>query len=31
MLLMVPIAATAAERGPSTPDERKQVIELIHA
>jgi hypothetical protein len=28
--LIAPIAA-AAERGPSTPDERKQVIELIHA
>ena len=30
MLLIAPIAA-AAERGPSTPEERKQVIELIHA
>ena len=29
--LMVPIAATAADRGPSTPEERRQVIELIHA
>jgi len=30
MLLIAPIAAVA-DRGPSTPDERKQVIELIHA
>jgi len=31
VLLMIPIAATATDRGPSTPEERKQVIELIHA
>ena len=31
VLLIAPIAATAADRGPSTPEERKQVIELIHA
>jgi hypothetical protein len=30
MLLFAPIAA-AADRGPSTSEERKQVIELIHA
>ena len=31
MLLITPAAATAADRGPSTSEERKQVIELIHA
>jgi hypothetical protein len=31
MLLVAPTVAAAADRGPSTPEERKQVIELIHA
>jgi len=31
MLLIAPVSATAADRGPSTSEERKQVIELIHA
>jgi hypothetical protein len=30
-LLLAPVAALAAERGPSTPEERKQAIEHIHA
>jgi hypothetical protein len=29
-ILLAPIAATAADRGPSTPEERKQAIEYIH-
>src|ERR1035438_7089073 len=28
-LLLVPIASTAADRGPSTPEERKQALEYI--
>jgi hypothetical protein len=31
MLLIAPAAVTASDRGPSTPEERKQLIELIHA
>jgi hypothetical protein len=30
-LLFAPIAANAADRGPSTPEERKQALENIHA
>lgn len=30
-LLLAPIAASAADRGPSTPEERKQALENIHA
>jgi hypothetical protein len=30
-LLLAPIAANAANRGPSTPEERKQALEHIHA
>ena len=30
-LLLAPIAASAADRGPSTPEERKQTLENIHA
>ncbi|MGD0858869.1 MAG: hypothetical protein ABR912_06090 [Terracidiphilus sp.] len=29
-LLLAPIASTAADRGPSTPEERKQALEYIH-
>jgi hypothetical protein len=29
-LLAAPLAATAADRGPSTPEERKQALEYIH-
>ncbi|MGA2673492.1 MAG: hypothetical protein ABSE99_09695 [Terracidiphilus sp.] len=29
-LLLAPLAATAAGRGPSTPEERKQALEYIH-
>jgi hypothetical protein len=29
-LLLAPIAANAADRGPSTPEERKQALEYIH-
>jgi hypothetical protein len=29
-LLLVPIAAAAADHGPSTPEERKQALEYIH-
>ncbi|MGA2169186.1 MAG: hypothetical protein ABSG62_13325 [Terracidiphilus sp.] len=29
-LLLVPIAAAAADRGPSNPEERKQALEYIH-
>jgi hypothetical protein len=29
-LLLAPLAATAADRGPSTPEERKQALEYIH-
>jgi len=29
-LLLAPIAANAANRGPSTPEERKQALEYIH-
>lgn len=31
MLLLAPVAANAADRGPSTPEERKQALEYIHA
>jgi hypothetical protein len=30
-LLLAPLAATAADRGPSTPEERKQVLDSIHS
>jgi len=30
-LLLAPVAASAADRGPSTPDERKQALEYIHS
>jgi hypothetical protein len=30
-LLVAPIAANAADRGPSTPEERKHALEYIHA
>jgi hypothetical protein len=30
-LLLAPFAANAADRGPSTPEERKQALEYIHA
>jgi len=29
-LLLAPIASTAADRGPSTPEERKQALDYIH-
>jgi hypothetical protein len=29
-LLLAPIASTAADRGPSTPEERKQALEYVH-
>jgi hypothetical protein len=30
-LLLTPLAANAADRGPSTPEERKQALEYIHS